>query len=139
MGEVAVVEHDEVRLEERVAERPAEERALARRVCRDDIVRDARRGVARFVLCDEVARVERELLAADLEGQVVRRGAGECRLCGAVLGERGGDGLEDVADDIAGASEEGVALWVHSQKGNIWWLYLSLRCRQGQKVAWRCQ
>lgn len=119
MREVAVIEHDEVRLEERVAERPAEERALARRVGRDDVVRDARGGVARFVLGDEVARVERELLATDLEGEVVRRGAGECWLRGAILGERGGDGLEDVAHDVAGASEERVALWVHSQKGSV--------------------
>lgn len=89
MREVTVVEHDEVGLEEWVAERPAEERTLTRRIRRDNVVRDARRRVTRLVLRDKVAWVEWELLAADLEGQVVCGDAGKCRLHRGVLGKRG--------------------------------------------------
>ena len=69
--EVAVVEDDHVALQERVAEVPAEQRAAARGVRAHDVVRDARLGVALLVLRDEVAWVDGEHLAADLEGEAV--------------------------------------------------------------------
>lgn len=90
--EVAVVERDEGRLEERVAEAPLEERAGRRRVGRYDVVRHARRGVVRAGLRDEVARVDGELRPADLEGQRVGRAAWERGGCVGVRGEGGGDG-----------------------------------------------
>ena len=107
--EVAVVEDDHVALEERVAEVPAEERARGGGVRADDVVRDARRHVALLVLRREVARVDGEHLAADLERERVRLVAWEGRLRVAVRGERGRDGGHDVVDDVLRAPDEGVA------------------------------
>lgn len=108
--EVPVVERDECALQERVAEAPAEERAGTRRVGADDVARDARGCVVRRVLRDEVARVDGEELAADLEREAVRARAGEDGRLRGVGGVGGGDFGEDAADDVGRASDEGVAL-----------------------------
>ena len=108
--EVPVVERDERALQKRVAEAPAEERARARRVGADDVARDARGRVVRRVLRDEVARVDGEELAADLEREAVRARAGEDGRLRGVGGVGGGDFGEDAADDVGRASDEGVAL-----------------------------
>ena len=108
--EVPVVERDERALQKRVAEAPAEERARARRVGADDVARDARGRVVRRVLRDEVARVDGEELAADLEREAVRARAGEDGRLRGVGGVCGGDFGEDAADDVGRAADEGVAL-----------------------------
>lgn len=88
MRQVPVVEHNHVALQERVTEVPAEQRADARRVRADNVARDAVRSVALLVLCDEVARVDREELPANLERQVMalvtweeRRRGRICSVC----------------------------------------------------------
>ena len=72
--------------------------------------RDARARVPRAVWGDKVARVDGEERAADLEGEVVARGAGEEGGVGGVGGVGGGDGGEDGVHDVGGAADEGVAL-----------------------------
>ncbi len=87
MRQVAVIKRDEVRLEERVAEAPAEQCPAARWVCRDEVIRDAGRSIAVLVLRDKVARVDGEHLPADHEGESVGRCAGERGLSVGVFGE----------------------------------------------------
>lgn len=110
MCQIPIVERDQIGLEERVAEAPAEERAEARRVGGHDAARDAGVRVAGALLRDEVARVDGEELPADLEGERVRAVAGERRERVGVCGESGRDSAEDLGYDIVGAADEGVAL-----------------------------
>ena len=58
----------------------------------------------------EVARVDGEELAADLEREAVRARAGEDGRLRGVGGVGGGDFGEDAADDVGRAADEGVAL-----------------------------
>lgn len=76
--QVSVVEDDEVALEERGAEDPAVERVVGRCAAGAADGRSARCRVAGLGLGDEVAGVDGETLAADLESEVVRRVAREC-------------------------------------------------------------
>ena len=77
MREVPIVEYDEVALQERITEDPAEQRARAGCVCSNDVVRDAPAAVSGGGVGDEVARVDGEEFATDLERERVRGGAGE--------------------------------------------------------------
>ena len=67
MGQVAIVERDQVRLEERIPETPAEQRPVGRCVRRCQIICHTRRGIPQCVLHDEVTGIDRELLARYLE------------------------------------------------------------------------
>lgn len=108
MREVSVVEDDHVALQERVAEVPAKQRAGARGVRGDYIVRNTVRYIALLVLRREVTGVDGEHLAPDLVRERVRLVAGEEGRCIAVSGVRGGDLGQDVVHDVLRATEEGV-------------------------------
>ena len=116
MCQVPIVERDQIGLEERVAEAPAEERAEARRVGGHDAARDAGVRIAGALLRDEVARVDGEELPADLERKRMRAVAGERRKRVGVCGESGRDGAEDLGYDVVWAANEGVALGMDVQR-----------------------
>lgn len=108
MREVAVIEHDKIAPQERVAEVPAEEPARGRAVRAHEVVCDARRRVPCLVLGNEVARVRREHLATDLERQCVAVVARQ-RWCGCrVCGKRWRDLAEDIVDDVLRATDKRV-------------------------------
>ena len=101
MREVAVVERDEVALQERGAEHPRPLVGVGFQVVvhRAD-VRDAGRTGSGGGWGGEVAWVDGEELAPDLEGQIVRGGAGERGLA-EIFGR--GYFLEERLHDVGGA------------------------------------
>ncbi len=106
MREVSIIENHSRRLEERVSEGPGEEGAGGGRVGGYDVRCGADLGGGLRLGGDEVARIDGEELAADLEGEGVCGCAGEGGWVLGVLGEGGGDGGEDVGHDVLGSAED---------------------------------
>lgn len=71
MSDVPVMEHDEVALQERVPEVPAEECARLRRIRAHNVVRGTLwiAAAVGWALADEVARIDGEELAPYLESE----------------------------------------------------------------------